>query len=91
MTRKQFKQNLIEALIHHDCDLPNEEVERFLDLNYDEDSSLSEWTFADFNSFAIDISCDGLRNACHYVDLHHWADEEEDEDEEYLLRRLKLR
>ena len=81
MTREQFKQNLTEALDHHDCDLPNEEVERFLDLNFNEDSSLSGWTFADFNSFAIDVSCDGLRDACHYIDLRHWNDEEENEDD----------
>lgn len=78
MTRFQFRKNLIEALIHHDCDLANKEVEEFLDLNYDKDSSLNDWTFADFNSFAIDISCDGLRNACHYVDLKHWEDEEDE-------------
>lgn len=78
MTRSQFRKNLVEALIHHDCDLPNKEVEEFLDLNYDEDSSLNDWTFADFNSFAIDVSCDGLRSACHYVDLKHWEDEEDE-------------
>ena len=81
MTRKQFKQSLIEALSHHDCDLPNKEVERFLDLNFKEDSSLLDWTFADFNSFAIDVSCDGLRDACHYIDLRHWNDEEENEED----------
>ena len=78
MTRNRFKQNLQEALIHHDCEVSNDELESFLDLNYDEDSSLSDWTFADFNSFAIDVSCDGLRNACHYVDLKHWEDEEDE-------------
>lgn len=81
MTREQFKQSLLEALIHHDCYLPNEEAERFLDLNFNEDSSLLDWTFADFNSFAIDISCDGLRDACHYIDLRHWNDEEENEED----------
>lgn len=78
MTRNKFKRNLVEALIHHDCDISNEELERFLDLNFDEDSSLSDWTFADFNSFVIDTSCDGLRNACHYYDLKHWEDEEDE-------------
>ena len=24
------------------------------------------------------FSCDGLRNACHYVDLKHWEDEEDE-------------
>ena len=50
-------------------------------MNYDEDSSLEDWTFADFNSFAIDISCDGLRDACHYLDLRYWEDEEDSDDD----------
>ena len=78
MKRSQFRKNLVEALSYHDCDLLNKEIDKFLDLNFDDDSSLSEWTFADFNSFAIDVSCDGLRNACHYVDLKHWEDEEDE-------------
>ena len=82
MTRNKFKQNLEEALIHHDCYVSDDELESFLDLNYDEDSSLSDWTFADFNSFAIDISCDGLRDACHYLDLHYPGEDEEDEEDE---------
>lgn len=78
MDRKLFKQNLEEAFEYHDGYVSDEELERFLDLNYNEDSSLADWTFADFNSFALDASCDDLRTACHYYDLKHWDDEEEE-------------
>ena len=78
MTRKQFTQNLEEAFEFHDVDLPDEEVDKFLDLNYNEDSSLNYWTFADFNSFAIDVATEGLRRACRLNDLYHESDDEED-------------
>lgn len=78
MTRKQFTQNLEEALAYHDCDLPVEKVDKFLDLNYNEYSSLNYWTFADFNSFAIDVATEGLRRACRLNDLYYESDDEED-------------
>ena len=78
MTRKQFTQNLEEAFEFHDVDLPDEEVDKFLDLNYNEDSSLNYWTFADFNSFAIDVAAEGLRRACRLNDLYYESDDEED-------------
>ena len=81
MTRKQFRKNLIEALIHHDCDLTNEEIEKFLDLNYDEDSSLSDWTFSNFNSFAIDVCEEGLWRACRLNDLHYEGEDDDEDDE----------
>lgn len=78
MTRKQFTQNLEEALEFHDVDLLDEEVDKFLDLNYNEDSSLNYWTFADFNSFAIDVATEGLRRACKLNDLYYDSADEED-------------
>ena len=78
MTRKQFTQNLEEAFEFHDVDLPDEEVDKFLDLNYNEDSSLNYWTFADFNSFAIDVATEGLRRACRLNDLYYDSADEED-------------
>ena len=78
MTRKQFTQNLVEAFESHDVDLPDEEVDKFLDLNYNEDSSLNYWTFADFNSFAIDVATEGLRRACKLNDLYYDSADEED-------------
>ena len=78
MTRKQFTQNLEEAFEFHDVDLLDEEVDKFLDLNYNEDSSLNYWTFADFNSFAIDVATEGLRRACKLNDLYYDSADEED-------------
>ena len=78
MTRKQFTQNLEEAFEFHDVDLPDEEVDKFLNLNYNEDSSLNYWTFADFNSFAIDVAAEGLRRACKLNDLYYDSADEED-------------
>lgn len=78
MTREQFTQNLEEALEFHDVDLLDEEVDKFLDLNYNEDSSLNYWTFADFNSFAIDVATEGLRRACKLNDLYYDSADEED-------------
>lgn len=77
MTREQFTQNLVEAFEFHDVDLPDEEVDKFL-LNYNEDSSLNYWTFADFNSFAIDVATEGLRRACKLNDLYYDSADEED-------------
>lgn len=78
MNREQFTQNLEEALAYHDVDLLDEEVDKFLDLNYNEDSSLNYWTFADFNSFAIDVATEGLRRACKLNDLYYDSADEED-------------
>lgn len=78
MTKQQFTQNLEEALEFHDVDLLDEEVDKFLDLNYNEDSSLNYWTFADFNSFAIDVAAEGLRRACKLNDLYYDSADEED-------------
>lgn len=78
MTREQFTQNLVEAFEFHDVDLPDEEVDKFLDLNYNEDSSLNYWTFANFNSFAIDVATEGLRRACKLNDLYYDSADEED-------------
>ena len=78
MNREQFTQNLEEAFEFHDVDLLDEEVDKFLDLNYNEDSSLNYWTFADFNSFAIDVATEGLRRACKLNDLYYDSTGEED-------------
>lgn len=81
MTREQFKTNLEQAIEFHDGYISNEDLEHFLDLNYDEDSSITDWTYSDFNAFAIDYNTEGMRRACHLSDLQ-WDDEEEDEEDE---------
>lgn len=80
MTRKQFKQCLVEAIEFHDGCILNREVEKLLYLNYDEDSSIVDWTFANFNTFALDYVTEGISYACRYSDLK-WEDDGEDENE----------
>ena len=55
MTREQFKKNLIQALEYKDQEVNNEDIEKFLDLNFDEDSSISDWNFGDFSEFVSDL------------------------------------
>lgn len=79
MTRKQFKQNLKEALEFHDAELTEEELNMVVDYNFDETRETAGWTFANFNTFAIDIATEGLRRACKFSDLHYESDDEDDE------------
>lgn len=77
-----FKQNLSEALEHVGYELSSVDMERFLALNFDEDSFLSEWSFSDFISFAMDIADEGIARACHMNDLE-WSKYAFDDFEEY--------
>ena len=78
MTRKQFKQNLKEAFEFHDVDLSNEEVDKLVNHNFDESGETAGWTFANFNTFAIDVATEGLRRACKFSDLYYESDDEEE-------------
>ena len=75
MNEKQIKQNLEEALEFHDADLTNEEMDKIIEDNLEE---LADWTFANFNTFALDVATEGLRRACRFSDLYYESDEEED-------------
>lgn len=79
MTKKQIKQNLIQALEYNDADLSNEEMDKIIEDNSEE---LSSWTFANFNTFALDVATEGLRRACKFSDLLYYESDDEDEDEE---------
>lgn len=78
MDEDGFKRNLEEALEFHDAYLSNEDLKTFMNLNFDEDDYLSEWSFCEFNSFALDVATEGIRRACHLNDLNWPEDEEED-------------
>ena len=54
MTREKFKRNLIQALDHTDQFVDNETLEKFLDLNYDEDGDW-DWNIDDFMGFAEEL------------------------------------
>lgn len=81
MTRLQFKQNLEEALEFHDAELTEEEIDKLVNYNFDESGETAGWTFANFNSFALDVATEGLRRACKFSDLYYDSDDEDDEDE----------
>lgn len=55
MTREQFKRNLLQSIERKDQDVSEEDIERFLSLNFDEDSSISNWTFDDFYDFSVEL------------------------------------
>lgn len=80
MTRKLFKKNLIEAIEFHDGYEKDEDIEKFLDLNFDEDGYMEEWTFADFNDFAMDICEEGLWQAAKLCDLHYEGEDDDEDD-----------
>ncbi len=77
MNKKQIKQNLIQALEYNDTDLSNEEIDKIIEDNSEE---LANWTFANFNTFALDVATEGLRRACRFSDLYYESDEDEEED-----------
>jgi hypothetical protein len=77
MNKKQIKQNLEDALEFHDADLSNEEMDKIIEDNSEE---LANWTFANFNTFALDVATEGLRRACKFSDLYYESDKEDDED-----------
>ena len=54
MTRNKFKTNLSQALDNRDVYVSDEDLEKFLDLNYDEDGDW-DWDFAEFDQFACDV------------------------------------
>lgn len=84
LNRKQFEQNLIEALEAHDFYVPNEQIKEFLDLNYDEDSSIAKWSFADFNEFASNLG-DAIDfwDLCRSYDFHYPNEDEDRVDVVY--------
>lgn len=75
MNEKQIKQNLEEALEFHDAELTEEEIDKIIEDNLEE---LANWTFANFNSFALDVATEGLRRACKFSDLHYESDDEDE-------------
>lgn len=84
MSRKKFKNNLVQAIESKDYYVDDETIEKFLDLNYDEDSSITEWEYEDFNNFAHEL-CHAWGNfweAVREFDLNVPA-------EKYLIKNIK--
>lgn len=78
MNKKQIKQNLEEALEFHDAELTEEEMDKIIEDNSEE---LADWTFANFNTFALDVATEGLRRACRFSDLYYESDEDDEEED----------
>ena len=78
MNKKQIKQNLEEALEFHDAELTEEEIDKIIEDNLEE---LANWTFANFNTFALDVATEGLRRACRFSDLYFESDEDDEEED----------
>ena len=55
MNREQFKRNLEASIERKDQYVNPEDIERFLALNFDEDSSIAEWNYDDFSDFSSDL------------------------------------
>jgi len=81
MTRNKFKENLVEALDSKDQYVKNEDIETFLDLNYDEDGDW-DWSYGDFKDFACEVCANfgDFWETVESYDLHTPAEYEEDED-----------
>lgn len=71
MNKAQFKQNLEEALEYNNADLSDEEIDKIIEDNFDESGELASWTFANFNTFALDVATEGLKIACKFSDLYY--------------------
>ena len=70
MSRYEFKENLTDAMADKDLFEDDETIEEFLDLNYDEDSSITEWDYMNFRCFVSDIAAEGFWEACRLNDFH---------------------
>jgi len=70
MTRNKFKICLIQALGYKDQIVSDNVLEMLLDLNWNSDSSLVDWDYADFTEFADDIASNGFWDAVKNLDLN---------------------
>ena len=79
MTRERFKRNLVQALEHKDQYVSDRDMEKFLDLNYDEDGNW-DWDYDIYTNFASEMCRTGnFWKAVKQFDLHYVGEEEEDD------------
>lgn len=69
-TRESFKADLVYALECRDQYVSNEEIEKFLDLNFDEDSSIASWGYREMNEFVCEVCNEGFWDAVRGCDLN---------------------
>ena len=80
MTVRDFYLNLWDACEYFEADVSTKDMHDFLVLNFDEDSSLSEWTWSDFTYFAKEAAVEGFWRAVRNADLHYPGEDEEDDE-----------
>ena len=80
MSRNKFKRNLGQALDRRDQYVSDEDLEKFLDLNYDEDGDW-DWDLDDFMDFADEVCNEGFWETVAEYDLHYPGEDENDEEE----------
>lgn len=81
MDRDGFETNLCQALEDKDIYVSPEDLKQFLNLNFDEDSSLAKWDYAAFSQFAYDVADRGFWVAVDCNDLHYPDEDKYVEDE----------
>lgn len=69
-TRDTFKDDLVYALECRDQYVSNEEIEKFLDLNFDEDSSITSWGYREMDDFVLEVCNEGFWGAVKGCDLN---------------------
>lgn len=52
MTRTRFKQNLMQAVERKDCYVTQKDIDKFIELNYEE---VYDWDYDTFTDFAIEL------------------------------------
>lgn len=77
LDKKGFKQNLIEALDTYSCCIGEEDIDELIELNFDEDSDFTTWSYRDFTNLALDIIDRGFWVACDYNGLAIPIDEDD--------------
>lgn len=85
ITRSKFKKELLAVIADADYYVKDEDIEKFLDLNYDEDSSLAQWNYSEFSSFKHELCHEwgNFWDAVKQFDLHYPEEiEEEIEDDD---------
>lgn len=69
-TRDTFKDDLVYALECRDLYVSNAEIEKFLDLNFDEDSSIASWGYREMHEFVCEICNEGFWSTVKEYDLN---------------------
>ena len=77
MTRERFKENLIQAIEYKGQYVSEEDIEKFLDLNYDGSGDF-DWNYSLFTMFALEVAADSFWEAAKQFNLHYVGEEEDD-------------